>query len=117
MRWSDIDLHPNANKLRQFAGLWLAFIGSLAVWKGWWQGHVAIGIGLATIALVVGIVGLLWPTRIRLIFVGAMIVAFPIGFVVSHVLLAVLFYGLLTPVALHFRVIDRDGLQLRRRRN
>ena len=36
-----------------------------------------------------------------------MIVAFPIGWAVSHIMLAALFYGLFTPVALVFRTIGR----------
>jgi hypothetical protein len=37
--------------------------------------------------------------------------AFPIGFVVSHVVLAVLFFGVLTPVGLILRLLGRDPLQ------
>ena len=35
------------------------------------------------------------------------------GQVLSHVVLAVLFYGLLTPIALFFRLIGRDPLKRR----
>ncbi len=38
------------------------------------------------------------------------VVAFPIGFVVSHVVLAVLFFGILTPVGLTLRLLGRDLL-------
>jgi hypothetical protein len=44
-----------------------------------------------------------------------MIAAFPIGWTVSRVMLAVLFYGVFTPVAIVFRVIGRDLLGLRHR--
>ncbi len=40
--------------------------------------------------------------------------AFPIGWVISHVILALVFYGLFTPLALVFRLIGRDALVLRR---
>jgi hypothetical protein len=43
-----------------------------------------------------------------------MLVAFPIGWTVSRVLLAVLFYGLFTPLAVLFRLMRRDLLVLRR---
>jgi hypothetical protein len=41
---------------------------------------------------------------------GFTVVAFPIGYVASHVILALGFYGLLTPVGLLFRVLGRDPL-------
>jgi hypothetical protein len=54
------------------------------------------------------------PGAVRWLFTGWMIVAFPIGWAVSHIMLAALFYGLFTPVALVFRTIGRDALRLRR---
>ena len=40
-----------------------------------------------------------------------MVLAFPIGWTVSQVILAVMFYGLFTPIGLVFRLIGRDPLQ------
>jgi hypothetical protein len=37
-----------------------------------------------------------------------MLVAYPIGLVVSTVLIGVIFYALITPIGLVFRVIGRD---------
>ena len=42
------------------------------------------------------------------------VLAFPIGWLISHVILAVLFYGILTPVGFMFRLIGRDPLSRRR---
>jgi hypothetical protein len=39
-----------------------------------------------------------------------MAVSMPIGLVVSWLLLALLFYGMFTPVGLFFRLIGRDAL-------
>ncbi len=116
MRWSDIDFQPETKKLRQFAALWLVVFGSLAVWKGWWQGNISIGAILAVLATTVGIAGLIFPARIRIVFVGATILAFPLGWLISHVLLALLFFGLLMPVGLAFRLAGRDPLLLKRPR-
>ena len=65
---------------------------------------------LAGLALVVGLLGLVAPRLIRPIYVGWMIAAFPIGWVMSHVVQALILYGLFTPVALVFRLIGRDAL-------
>jgi hypothetical protein len=40
-------------------------------------------------------------------------VGFPIGFVLSFVLLGLLFFAVLTPIGLFFRLIGRDALQRR----
>lgn len=43
-----------------------------------------------------------------------MYAAFPIGWVVSHVLMAVVFFGLFTLIGFLFRLVGRDPLMLRR---
>ncbi|HEV3120298.1 MAG TPA: SxtJ family membrane protein [Isosphaeraceae bacterium] len=113
MRWSHIPLAPTNRVLRQFAGMWLAVFGGLAAYESLWRGRLAWAATLGVLALVVGPLGLVRPRAIRLVFVGAMILAFPIGWVVSHVLLAVVFFGLFLPVALVFRLKGRDALRLK----
>ena len=39
-----------------------------------------------------------------------MVLAFPIGWTVSQVMLAMMFFGLFTPIGLVFRLIGRDPL-------
>ena len=51
------------------------------------------------------------PEWLRSIYVGWMVLAFPIGWTVSQVMLAVMFFGLFTPIGLVFRLIGRDPLQ------
>jgi hypothetical protein len=41
-------------------------------------------------------------------------VTFPFGWAVSHLLLAILFYGLFTPLGLIFRLLGRDPLRRQR---
>lgn len=108
MQWSDVSFEPPEKSLRQFAGLWLLFFGGLALVQGLVRGHTFLAIILAVVAVVVGMLGLVRPSSIRLVFIGAMIIAFPIGWLVSLLLLLVLFYGVFTPVALLFKMIGRD---------
>lgn len=114
MNWSDVTRAPSTRILRQFAALSLVIFGGLAAWR------VAAGErdtwfwALVTAAVVIGGVGLIAPRAIRWIFTGWMIVAFPIGWLVSRVVLAVLYFVLFTPIALFFRVIGRDALHRRR---
>lgn len=113
MTWKDIPRNPSRSTLRQFAILWLLFFGALGCWK-LWHGSQAWGIGLLVLAGSGGGVGVLWPTALRPIFVGWMMAVFPIGWLVSHTLLALLFFVIFTPVALIFRLCGRDALHRRR---
>jgi hypothetical protein len=111
MQWSDIPFDPPRKTLRQFAGLWLAFFGGMALWQALVKGRPALGFSIAGLALVVGLAGLTRPEWVRLIYVGWMVLAFPIGWTVSQVMLALMFFGLFTPIGLVFRLIGRDALQ------
>jgi hypothetical protein len=115
MQWSDIQFNPSQKTLRQFAVLWLIFFGGMALWQALVRGHTSLGTSLGGLALVVGLAGLTRPEWVRLIYVGWMVLAFPIGWTVSHVMLGILFYGLFTPIGLAFRLIGRDPLQRARR--
>lgn len=115
MRWSDIRFDPSRRTLQQFAGLWLAFFGGLACWQGLVSGHQAAALVLALMAGAVGLPGLAWPRLVRPIYVGWMVLAFPIGWTVSRFILAASYFGIFTPVALVFRLIGRDALHRVRR--
>ncbi len=112
MQWSDIQFRPSARTLRQFAGLWLAFFGGLAAWQYFLRHQQGPAEMIALFAMAVGLPGLAWPGLIRPIYVGWMVLAFPIGWTVSQLLLALLYYGLFTPIGLFFRLIGRDPLHL-----
>jgi hypothetical protein len=116
MQWSDIPRDPPPSRLRQFAGLWILFFLGLAAWQGLGHGRRAVAAVCAALALSLGPLGLIRPQALRPVFVGWMVLAFPIGWLVSHTLLALVYYGLFTPLALVFRVIGRDALALKRPR-
>jgi hypothetical protein len=111
MNWRDIDLHPTARKVRQFAALWMVFFAAFAVRA--LMTHKAGAPAFAVVAAV-GLVGMLAPAAMRPIFVAASVATFPIGWVVSRALLAIVYYLVFTPFAFAFRIFGRDALQLRR---
>ena len=116
MQWSDVTKPPSDKMLRQFAGLCLVVFGSLAAWR-WFHGNAGIWTQmLAGFAVVVGVTGLLVPRAVKPIFVGWMIAAFPIGWVVSRVALGAIYFLVITPLAQVFRMSGRDVLRLRRQR-
>jgi hypothetical protein len=115
MQWADVTAAPSAKKLRQFAALWLVFFVGLALVRLWHGRQDVETATLAAFGVTIGMLGLIWPAAIRVVYTGWMIAAFPIGWTVSRVMLAALFYGVFTPVAVVFRMIGRDPLALRRR--
>jgi hypothetical protein len=116
MRWSDIQFRPSDKTLRQFAGIWIVFFGGIAAYQGYFHQRTNVAIALGTLAAVVGLPGLAAPRIIRPIYVSWMVAAFPIGWVVSHVILAMIFYGLFTPLGAIFRMMGRDALHRQRGR-
>lgn len=61
--------------------------------------------------ITVGPLGIIRPQLVRPVYVAWMVLAFPIGWTVSQVILGVMFYGVFTPIALIFRMIGRDPFQ------
>ncbi len=110
-----IQWNPSTKQLRQFAGIWFPAFCGLVGWSiGHKTGHwseVEIGWVLAG---VVSVGGLVLPALIRPIFVGLILLTFPIGWVVSHLLLGLIFYGVVTPIGLILRISGHDPLQLKK---
>jgi len=102
--------------LRQFAGLCVLFAGggALASWLGLLELPPQAIPVLIGVAGVVGGLGRVYPRALKPVFVGWTVAVFPLGWVVSHLVLAVLFFGVFTPVALLFRWTGRDVLRLKR---
>ena len=114
MQWSDIQFSPSDRLLRQFAGIFLVVFGILAVVEATLRHRPQLALVYGILALAVGSLGLVWPRAVRGLFVAWSVVAFPIGWLVSTVILGVLFYGLFTPIGLAFRATGRDLLARRR---
>lgn len=110
MKWTDLRKPPSQKVLRQFAGAGLGF-GLLVAGQQWMKyGHQTAALILVSVAVLIGGVGLIHPAAIRWGYTAAMLIAFPIGWVVSQLVLALIFYGLITPLALVSRWRGRDVL-------
>jgi hypothetical protein len=122
MAMIDINLRPDAKQLRQFGLIALVafgLLGGLTLWRG---GLFGIDFGGATGAVVAvfwalgalsGLFSLAAPRANLPLYVVLTLISFPIGLVLSYVLLAIIFFGLLTPIGLLFRLIGRDPLHRR----
>jgi hypothetical protein len=100
--------------LRQFAVLCLLVFGGMAIWQGAVRHHPLAAALLGVLALALGSIGWVRPQALRPLFVAWMYAAFPVGWLVAHLLLGMIFFGLFTPLAIVFRIMGRDALMLRR---
>jgi hypothetical protein len=114
MQWSDVTRRQSVKTLRQFGFLGLGVFGALAGWRAFASGADGVVWGFGAAAAGFGLLGAAAPAALGPVFTAWMIVAFPIGWVVSRVMLALLFYGVFTPVAFVFRLMGRDVLRRRR---
>jgi hypothetical protein len=107
----EINLHPSRKELRNFATI--ALIASaiisllLYVLKGLAIQWVAIIFAAGFIIFISSLVSI---KITRIIYLSLILVTFPIGYVVSFILLAAFYFLLLTPLGLFFRLIGRDSL-------
>ena len=109
-----VQWNPERKQLRQFAAIWFPAFCALVGWTvGKKTGHWA-GVEFAWVVCGgTALAGFMHPPLIRPVFVGLILVSFPIGWVVSHILLGAIFYGLLTPIGLILRLTGHDPLALK----
>ena len=115
----ELNLDPDERMLRQFG--WIALVGfctlAFVAWReilifsfGLGSARPAVAIALAGLGVLASLFSVAWPRGNRPLFVVLSLASFPIGFVVSHVVLGLIFYGVISPVGLAFRVVGRDAL-------
>ncbi len=113
MKWSDLPLKPTREMLRQFSGAWLIAFAGLAGHRALVRHQPGAALVLGAVALL-GLIGLARPALVRWVFIGAAVLTFPIGWVISQLVLLLMFLLVITPVALLLRLRGRDVLQLKR---
>ena len=116
----EINWRPDRKQLRGFGWISLVAFGAIGTWIFFKQSF--LGIPIAPIAAqraaytlwvtagVCVVLGLTVPVALRPLFVGLTLVSLPIGFVVSHVIMFVVFYVVFTPIGLVFRLVGYDPL-------
>jgi hypothetical protein len=108
-----VNTNPTKKQLNQFGFIWLGFLalfGAIAFFK---LGEPTVAKVLWVLAVAVPVAGWIFPSFMRLVFVGMSYLAWPIGFVVSHVVLALVYYLVFTPIGLVMRVIGYDPMKRR----
>jgi hypothetical protein len=107
-----INRQPSPSQLKVFAFAWLLFFGTIATTLAV-RGRVPAAMGVGTLAFIVPAIGLVKPSILRGAFLTLSYLTWPIGWVVSHVILAIVYYAVLTPIALLLRLFKYDPLTRR----
>lgn len=106
-----INWNPSQRDLRQFGAIWLpgflVIVGAMLWYRGTSFSIVAT---LWTIAAVACLVALTFPNAMRPVYIALTCATFPIGWVVSHLLLAFIFYLIITPIGLVMRLCGYDPM-------
>ena len=122
-----INYRPSVIELKKFGLVMLigfGVIGALVWWRdagegGIWSYVGSTGqrwsIGLWLFGVGVCVLSLVAPTLARYVYVGWMLAAWPIGMVISTVMVTLVFYLLITPIGLVFRLMGRDKMGLRKK--
>ena len=119
----EINWRPDKSRLRVFGAAALGVFALLGAWAFWMQRLFGIGLSAGAaeaaawtlwgLAAASGLLAAAAPAGLRPLYVALTAVALPIGWVVSNVLLAIVYYGVLTPIGLALRLAGRDPLQRR----
>ena len=115
----EINLNPDDKTLRQFGVIAFVGFGVLAALAYYEKFLFSFGLGEArmTVVTVFAALGvaslffsLVFPRANRLVYVGLSLLAFPIGFVLSYVIMATLYFLIIGPIAVIRRVFGRDAM-------
>ena len=112
MSLARINHNPSRRQLNLFGLIWLVFFGVVGkvVLDGGGPTPAAIVWGLA---VAIPAAGWILPGFMRIVFLGMSYAAFPIGLVVSCLILLMVYYLVLTPTGLLMRLFGYDPMQRR----
>jgi protein-S-isoprenylcysteine O-methyltransferase Ste14 len=105
-----VDRNPPPGQLRSFGVLLAIFVPLFGLLVWWRTGRLQAGETIWVVGGLLTAVYWLVPAVRRPIYVGWMYAAFPIGWTVSHVLMGLIYYVVITPIGLIIRATGRDPL-------
>lgn len=109
----DINWNPSRRELRWFAGLLIVFCAIVAWVVNRGREDSTLPIVIAATGAVLGVAGLALPGFIRYVYVVWMVAVTPIAFVVSNLIVAMVFYAVVLPIGFAMKFVGRDALELR----
>jgi len=107
----DLNLNPSKKELRTFGLCALAFLALV----GWIvfrrSGSMPMGASIAGFGFVLAVLGFAVPKALWPVWVALMVINYPIGWVITHVVMAIIFYLVVTPVGIIMRLTGRDPME------
>lgn len=107
-----LNRNPSSRQLTVFSMAWLIVAGAFG-WAAWRHGHPARAAACWAAALAVPLARLVDRRPAKWAYVGLSYATYPIGWLVSHAVLAVVYFGVVTPLGLVMRLFGRDPLRRR----
>ncbi len=101
---------PDKEELRKFVitiSIALGVLGCLILWRKGGAGLIFISIGA-----VIFLVGLARPMALAHLYKAWMALALVLGLVMSHIILGVVYYLVVTPIGFFMRIVAKDQLRL-----
>ena len=119
----EVNWKPPPKQLRGFGIACLVVFGAIGLWIYLKHGFFGFEFSpetsntsayvLGSVAATAGILSAVAPQALRWLYVVLTVITLPIGFVISHVIMAIVFYLIFSPIGLLFRLINRDALKLK----
>lgn len=106
------ELATGQRELRRFGFVMAVVLGAIAafiLWKADWVMTTA-STTLGIVAILFGLASVVAPSSLRPVYYAWMTIAIVLGFVMTRVILSVVFYLLLTPIGLLLRILGKDPL-------
>ncbi|MFH1419532.1 MAG: hypothetical protein ABII12_14750 [Planctomycetota bacterium] len=114
-----VDWNPTRRMLRNFGLIGLvAFgaVGAMAYWRVFLFGSLEADTGAITayvlwaLGAYCGLFAIVAPVAVKPIYVALTVVSYPIGQVVSYLVMAMIYYLVFTPIGIVFKLVGRDSM-------
>ena len=116
-----VNWKPTQRQLRQFGWICLVVFAALGMLiyarHSVFRIHLDVSTARVLAVVLVGFglmcafAAIVAPGILRPLYIALTLITLPIGYVVSFVILAIMFYGVITPIGLFMRLIGRDTMQ------
>lgn len=119
---STFNLHPSNSDLREFGKtlvIGMPIVAAVLCIMGWWKtGHWhAWPLVVGAIGMALGALCWISPVAAKPVYLVWMGVSTVMGWIVNRVLLVTVFFGIITPISIVLRLLNRDPLRREMDRN
>ena len=106
-----LNLRPSQKQLRSFGLISLIMCPAIAaLLSGLDTITLWGGAGITIAGALLFVLSRISPNLVRPVYVTLVLLTFPVGWTFSHAVMIIFYYGIITPIALLFRLMRRDPL-------